>query len=130
MITLNPSSHVFCLETEGYLPKDCVLEGIWKLQKIDKIRNIRIIYNSYKKIGNKQEIDDYLVSTVANDCSIMIALQSELKQNRIQIKTDFDCFTCSVGVIDLEKKPASKIDGHYQELLKSVAVYRNNCSVH
>lgn len=70
-----------------------------------------------------QIIDDYLISSVANDCSIMIALQETSDNSSRHIKTDFGTYACSVSVIDLDKKSGSKIKSHFEEIQKSLSVY-------
>ncbi|CAD5111172.1 DgyrCDS508 [Dimorphilus gyrociliatus] len=116
---------------KGYLPEGCVLDGILKLQNVDKVQNVEEIYNIYKSEDKdyNQKIDNYLISSVANDCSIMIALQESNDKADRRIETDFGAYECSISVIDLDKKSSSKINSHFEELQRSLAVYKNITSL-
>lgn len=110
------------------LPKNCILERIlWmqKLQEFDASTILRMMWK-YKLRGdydyvqelrapvtNRLSLDPvqrYLLATTAKDCSILITFQ-ELGTSRTG-HSDSDRFIFNIGVSDLDPKPISCIEKH------------------
>ncbi|BET02494.1 Inositol-pentakisphosphate 2-kinase [Nesidiocoris tenuis] len=128
------------------LPKTSILQRVLAVQKLQK-SDFQSVYNLYKKqselrenysyvdelfSSNKSTLDDvqrYLLSATAKDCSIFIALQKT--ENGANEKSpyflkddDGVTYRLNIGISDIDPKPLSCIGKHHardEEILSAVA---------
>uniref|UniRef100_A0A1B6DR31 Inositol-pentakisphosphate 2-kinase n=2 Tax=Clastoptera arizonana TaxID=38151 RepID=A0A1B6DR31_9HEMI len=129
-----------CDWSSSPLPKNCILDRILRIQKLEKTGSENI-YKMYKSVVNKvndydyvenlgesdhnnlslDNLQCYLLATTAKDCSILIAFQSLQHLKLIRpvccdknIAQDLDGvnYLWNIGVSDLDPKPLSCIEKH------------------
>lgn len=149
-VDCNPSPSIFstlspCDWTSEQLPKNCILNRILLLQKLQDT-DFKSIYRYYKQLEHNSDdyqyvntlleseklqigaLDRYLLAATAKDCSISIAFfrTSQLDPydtNSFICEADGITYETSIGVLDLDPKPLACVAKHYNRDLNVHSAY-------
>lgn len=132
--TVKSPSEQPCDWSSQPLPSKCILHRVLSVQKLQKsdFKTVHSLYKEQETRGNYNYVDElfslnnqlddvqrYLLSATAKDCSIFIALQkteTSLNENSSHIIKDLEGVTyrLNIGISDIDPKPLSCIAKHYK----------------
>lgn len=130
---------------EDNLPKGCVLDRILNIQKLDqfgaedilqKINSLNIKNEDLNRVKTLSlngsdaisTINQYLMSAVAKDCSLMIAFKKLNERNKVPepyvLTTDSEFkYAFQIGVFDLYPKKIKTVEKHFNKRKLLIEAY-------